>query len=162
MKKIIALLAALILLLSLTACSSGSKEKAFSKNGLDITLTNEFSEETLSGYTACYRSTHTMVVTLKEDFSLIEGAADLSVTEYAELLRQANASRSPTSLSTKDGIPYFEYTYFNESENVTYRYYTTAFKGSDAFWMVQFVCNESAYVTQKVNFSTWAKSISVS
>lgn len=162
MKKIISLFAVLVLLLSLSACSSAPKEKVFSKNGLEITLTTDFTENTMEGYTVCYDSSHAAIFALKEDFSLMEGLEDMTLNEYGELARESNSSRSPSSLSTADGITYFEYSFFNESENVTYRYYTTVHKGSDAFWMVQFVCPDSTYATQKPNFVTWAKSVTVS
>lgn len=163
MKKIISLLAILVLVISLPACSSAApKEKVFSKSGLEITLTTDFTETTVSGYTVCYDSSHAAVFALKEDFSLLEGSEDMTLNEYAELVQKANSSRSPSAISTKNGIPYFEYTFFNESENVTYRYYTTVFKGSNAFWMVQFACADSTYEAQKDNFLTWAQSITVS
>ena len=162
MKKIISFLAILVLVISLPACSSPApQEKVFSKSGLEITLTTDFTETSMAGYTFCYESSHVVIVALKEEFSLLEQSLDMTLNEYTELLRKANTSHSPSAVSTQNGIPCFEYTWFNETENKTFRYYTTAFKGSDAFWMVQFVCADSAYATQKDNFLTWAQSITV-
>ena len=161
MKKIVTLLTVLVLLLSLTACASSPKEKVFTKNGMEITLTTEFTETSVDGYTVCYDSRRAAVFVLKESFTLMEGLEEMTVNEYAEIAREANANRAPSSVATKDGITYFEYSFHNESENVTYRYYTTLHKGADAFWMIQFACPESTYATQQATFSTWAQSISV-
>ena len=163
MKKIISLLAMFVLVISLSACSSSApKEKVFSHSGMEITLTSEFTETSAANYTVCYESTHAAVFVLKESYSLMDGLENITLSEYGEMARNSNSSRAPSSLLTANGITYFEYSFLNTSENLTYRYYTTVHKGSDAFWLIQFVCPDSEYATQKTNFETWAKSIAIS
>ena len=163
MKKFLSLLILLTITISFSACSANTpKEKTFSSSGMEITLTSEFTQKSMANYTVCYESPNSAVLVLKESFSLMDGSEDMTLAEYGEMVRNSNSSHSPSSLSTANGITYFEYSYLNQSENITYRYYTTVHKGSDAFWLIQFVCPDSQYTTQKTNFVTFAKSISIS
>lgn len=159
MKKIISVLLIIAALLSFAACGEAS-EKTFSKDGMSITLTDAFKEADVDGYTVCYDSKNVAVFILKEEFSLLEGAENLKLDEYIELLRQSNSDKNAGEAVTSDGLTYFEYTFLNEEENVTYKYFTTAIKSEDAFWMVQFSAKEDSYDEQKANFITWAKSVS--
>ena len=161
MKKILALCLSAILLVSLFGCAGSSAEKAFSKDGFEITLTGAFKETTMEGYFVCYDSKNAAVFVVKEDFTLFDNAADMTANDYAKLVKTANASRNPSSIKTSGGIPSFEYTFENTQENTTYHYYTTFFKGNDAFWMVQFASKDSEYAEQKENFENWVKTVKV-
>ncbi len=157
MKKVLSLALVLILMLSLVSCAP--KPKEFTKEGMTITLTNSFWEKAMDGFTACYDSRKDAVFVLKEAFSMLEGAEELTLDEYAELVRKNNASKSPSEIKKEDGLTIMEYTFLNESNNTTYGYFLTMFKTSDAFWLVQFTCDESDYDTHRASFIEWAKSI---
>ena len=157
MKKVLSLALVLILMLSLVSCAPKSKE--FSKEGMTITLTNSFWEKSVDGYTICYDSRNDAVFVLKEAFSLLDGAEDLTLDEYAEMVRKNNASRSPSEIKKEEGLTIMEYTFLNESNGITYAYLTTMFKTSDAFWLIQFTCEKSDYDTRRASYIEWAKSV---
>ena len=158
MKKMISGLLVVLVLLSLVSCT-GESAKKFTSNGMSIVLTDAFTECTLEGYTVCYDSKEAGVFVLKEPFSLRAGFSDLSIDDYAELVYDANASKSPSKISKEGGLTSMEYSFLNEEENQTYRYYTTVFKTSDAFWLIQFACKQEDYDAKRHTFIDWAKSI---
>jgi len=134
--------------------------KTFSVEGITLTLTDEFRTFEAEGFLRCYESPDLAVLVTKEPFSLLEGSEEYTLRQYGELVVQA--SDLTATFFDGDGLTGFAYDSVNGETGETFRYKAFVYKTADAFWMVQFVCNESAYVTQKVNFSTWAKSISVS
>lgn len=159
MKKIVSLLLAVLFMLLLVSCTKKETAKEFSSNGLTVTLTDAFVEKSYAGYTACYESADVGVFALREAFSLQEGLGDLTVEEYAELVRTANASRNPSQVKKENGLTVIEYSFLNEQENQTYKYYTVAFKTDDAFWLVQFASKAADYDAKKPLFADWAKSV---
>ena len=170
MKKFLSLLLLATLLLTFCACTSAAP-KAFSSNGMTITLTSGFTETTQEGYTACYDSKDVAVFTLKEAFTgqliTVDGASgnikkdkDLTLNEYAKVVRTANISKNPSATKQEDGLTYFEYTFLNEQLNKTYSYFCVMYKASDAFWLVQFACLEGKYETLRPSFVEWAKTVS--
>ena len=158
MKKLLSLVLALVLMVALVSCGE-AQPKAFTSSGMTITLTTAFKENTQAGYTVCYESSKVAVFILKESFSLQAGVENLTLDEYADLVRQSNASKSPTEIAKQDGFCTMEYNFLNESENQTYSYYCTMFKGTDAFWLVQFACKEGDYASCKDTFVDWAKTV---
>ncbi len=132
--------------------------KAFSDNGMNITLTSEFKKAQYEGFTHCYDSQHVAVFTLKEEFSLMEGLEDYTLEEYGDLVLMANGLDS--SLNHIDGLIEFEYEYADIQTNDTYKYFAFVYKSNDAFWLVQFatLIEDSEEYSSKI--VEWAKSIS--
>lgn len=166
MKKLLVIILTLSTLLSCVACNgednSGPKEATFThESGISITLDESFKESEYESYTVCFESENILILVLKEPFTLTDGLEDYTLIKYAGLLREANTKHSPTAISTDDGLTSFEYGYFNKDQNVTYKYYTTAFKGSDAFWTVQFACKAEEYDALKSTFVEYAKTVKV-
>ncbi len=166
MKKFLALMLALLTLLSCVSCIGGkvyeAAAKEFSSNGLTLTLTKAFKEADMQGYTVAYDSAAVAIFAIKENFSLMPGVENKDANGYAELLRQANANRNPGEIKTEDGVVFFEYSFYNEAEKTTYKYLTTAHKGSDSFWMVQFATREKDYDEYRPYLLQWAQSVKVS
>ena len=158
MKRIVCVLLIAVLALSLASCMEPSP-KEFTSNGMSITLTDRFVENTYEGYTVCYDSSDAAVFALKEAFTLQAGLGELSLDEYAQLVYQANSSKSPETVAKEDGLTIMEYSFLNEAENQTYRYLATMFKAEDAFWLVQFACVEDDYEAKRPLFMEWAKSV---
>lgn len=158
MKKLLSLVLVLVLLVALVSCGK-AQPKTFTSSGISITLTSAFKENTQAGYTVCYESSKVAVFVLKESFSIQPGVENLTLDEYAALVRQSNASKSPTEITKQDGFCTMEYNFLNENENQTYSYYCTMFKGPDAFWLVQFACKEGDYASYKDIFADWAKTV---
>ncbi len=163
MKRFISITLVLLMLVSLAACgNSAPKETEFThSSNLKITLTEAFKEADYQEYTVCYDSEDIAVFVIKEEFSLKEGFADYSLAEYAELVREANSAHLPTETEIIDGLTTFEYGYFNNDDKITYKYFTTMFKGDDAFWTVQFACNAIDYDNLKTEMIKYAQSVKV-
>lgn len=162
MKKIVVVITAIMLVL-LAGCSSidvkTAKTEEFSSKGISITLTKAFKEAEFSGYTVCFDSPEIAVFTLKEEFSAFESFGDISLSEYAQFVLEANKSKSAKEVLESDGLTYLEYEFHNDSENKDYGYFVTMFKGPDAFWLVQFACEKSLYENNKPYFIKWAKTV---
>ncbi|MBR5858317.1 MAG: hypothetical protein IKZ05_00190 [Clostridia bacterium] len=160
MKKLIALLMAALMLVSFAACGE-AKDKEFTKEGLTITLTDAFKEASFEGYTVVYDSANVAVFVIKESFSLLAGFEDYTINQYAQLVHTANSSKLPGEVKLEDGLLCFEYTYLNTDDNTTYKYFTTVFKGNDAFWTIQFCSTADKYNECKPEMIKYAKSVNV-
>lgn len=134
--------------------------KTFSCEGLQITLTKAFSEmKDAAGFTMGYASKDAVVLGLKESFSLMEGLENYTLQEYGQLVLQANGM-TDRSLLEKDGITYFTYDYDNTEVNEQYRYVSCLYKGTDAFWLVQFAVETEDYPEYEDDIFRWAESVS--
>lgn len=180
MKKVLIFLLVLSLTLSLTGCFSHRKDsenpkdhkkpmdaivipdnasigesKTFQKDGIQLTLTEKFTETRSElGFYAYYVADFCGVVVLNEDFSLADGAADLSLEEYIGNVI-ANNGHKNVEPQCRDGLWY----YVKDSGNM--RSYSYSFKGSNAFWIVQFVCMTQDAPMLEDLFYLWAECIEV-
>lgn len=161
MKRFIAFLMVALMLVSFAACGSNAKSTEFTHSGMTITLTDAFKEASYEGYTVCYDSADVAVFVIKEDFTYLAGLEDYTLAQYAELVHNANSSRTPTAIADVEGLTTFEYSFYNQEEDTTYKYFTTMFKGDDAFWTVQFTCKAENYETLKADLIKYAKSVDV-
>lgn len=139
-----------------------SKKKAtpkdFSYEEMTITLTALFKEEEVEGRTV-FTSNDVAVFVLRENF--VAGDIDLSeytVRGYAELARENNPVMADATYEETDGVPNMVYTYAGD-DGKTYVYFTTFYKSSNAFWIVQYFVNESGYESRKPKFIEWAKTV---
>ena len=139
---------------TLVGCSLLEPEdKTFSKAGMSITLTDEFSEQELVTQTAYYVSTKAVVTVLKEDGSTI---ADYTVKEYAELVCTVNALDDSDVV---EGDGYAEFTYEEELSGKEYFYYARCFKNGTDFWMFQFACETKNTEDFLDTFKQWASTV---
>jgi hypothetical protein len=136
-------------------------EKTYTYDNMSLTMTENFREISYTGFDVCYESADVAVFCIKEPFTLAEGIEDLTLDDYAELTLEANAAQNPT-LKDVDGIPVMEYTYYNEDTELTYAYFSALYKSGDAFWVVQFACNEELYAENEASLVKWAKSVTFS
>ncbi len=75
-----------------------SQPKKFTKAGLTISLTQDFTEQDEVSYTAVYGTTRYLVLTLKEDFASLSDAgiaSDTSLKDYATSIVENNGLDSP-------------------------------------------------------------------
>lgn len=151
----------LALLLVFTGCGIKlAKEKTFSKAGMSITLTDQFAEKDIVTYTATYQSNRYLVFALKEEFSLFEDAglsADMSLEEYADLIAYNNGIEM--ELKEQQGVTYFEYEKTANGKELSY--FAVIARGADAYWLIQFACEEEDYAKSQELFLKWAKTIQV-
>ena len=134
-----------------------AKPETFTYDDMEITLTNEFDEVSVDGYTVCYESMDVGILALEEEFALAEGFGDLSLEEYGQLIIDANAL--DCSLQDENDLVYFEYQYTDSASSDAYNYFNVVYKTSDAFWMFQFASLEEDYAEYQPLFIEWAQSV---
>ena len=141
--------------LSVVGCSlldvvNEPQDKDFSKAGMTITLTDEFTEQELVTHTAYYVSQKAIVVILKENDSRLN---QYDVEEYAELVCQAYDFDSNTIKVKND---YAELTYEKELNGKEYYYYYRCYKNGNDFWSIQFACETKNTEEFQPIFEKWA------
>ena len=132
--------------------------KTFYWDGIQITLTEAFSEVEEEGFHACYGSLDTAVFVVRDGFDTLEGLEDLSVEEYGQLVLDNNGFDDTFELMDIDGLTVFEYVTTNE-DNEDWYYLSSVYKGMDAFWLVQFACLEENADGKIDYFIEWADSV---
>ena len=135
-------------------------ERTFSESGMTITLTDRFSKLSLDGFEAAFGSDEVSVFALKEPFTLMEGMADMTPDEYAEITIKNNGL-SESSPSSVNGQVRFSYDVFLEEVNDTVHYVAYVYKTDDAFWMVQFATKASLADEYAARIETWARSVTI-
>lgn len=139
--------------------SKTGEPKVFSTDGMQITLTNNFSKTSVEGYTVCYDSRDVAVFALEETFASVDGFEDYTIEQYGDLLLESNSLDSSVTLQKNDDLNYFEYQYTNPKTNDTYKYTTFIYKTSDAFWAIQFATLEENADNYRSLFNEWAKKV---
>ena len=160
-KKICLVVLCVFLLTGFCSCGflAKAKDKDFSKAGMTITLTDQFTEQENVSQTVYYVSLTSIVTGLKEETKIFEdaGYGSLTLKEYAELVIKGNSLNS--QVSEKDGLTYF--TYEKSVSGKDYKYYATVFKGADAFWLIQFGCEQKNFDKYQPDYVKWAKTVQV-
>jgi len=132
--------------------------ETFSAEGMSITVTDEFIETDVQGYTLVLGSPDVAIFAIKEEFNLFD--SEYSLDEYAELVIDAN--EFDVTLKSVDGLLYFEREFTNTEENVTYRYYSFVYEGKDAFWFIQFAVEVEKAPEYVEDIFEWARSVEFS
>lgn len=136
--------------------SDGEAEtKTFTAEDMKITLTDEFIPAQQEGFTACYGTEDVVVLATEEAFSLMAGFSAYTIEDYGNLILQ-NSSLTSTLQTEPNGLVYFEY---EATSDATYHYRAYLFKESDAFWMIQFAVEASAFAEYEDEIRTWASSV---
>lgn len=78
-------------------------------------------------------------------------------SEYSELVAKSNGL--DVSVTEENEIVYFEYNMDTDFGN--FKYFACVYKGSDAFWLIQFSCSADIYDDVKDEFFTFAQSVKV-
>lgn len=128
---------------------------------LQIVLPETMELQDIAGYTACYDSPEAAVFLLREDFSLLPDAQNLTLEAYGALVLANNGLEEVAQLRQEEGMTVFDYVYADGSGNA-YSYYTVLCKGSDAFWIVLFSAPEKNAAEMFPYFRQWAKTITFS
>ena len=163
MKKLFVLPILLSLALLLSGClgvmmipdaDSIGESKTFESDGITLLLTDRFKEEKQDGVDAYYVSDFCAVVVMKEKFTVQEGFGDLTLDEYVETVQKSNKLTN-VEVKKQDGIPYYT---IEEGDTRAYFYF---YKGSDAFYFVQFACNVNNAPMLEDTFYLWAQAVEV-
>ena len=144
MKRILALTLAVVMMLGMVSCFGGeAKPKTFTKSGMSVTLTDDFRETSIEGYTVVYDSAQIGVFALKESFTLLAGLENWTLEKYGAAVASANASKGAGQPKTQNGVYCLEYDFENTTEGVTYHYVAAMYKADDAFWTISFACRKA-------------------
>ncbi len=128
----------------------------FTESNMEITLTDGFYEADYDSFDATYSSDEVLVMVVQEEFTLAEGAEELTLKEYAEIVLESNdLGRLP--INEEDGLLWYEYTY--DDGGYTYYYYSYVYKSADSFWIVQFCVDETMKDEYKDTITQYAKSV---
>ena len=106
-----AIVCTLLLVAVLAGCGStnpfDAAAKTFSNEGMTITLTSDFSKQSMDGYTVCYAAKTAAVFALHEtnDQFAAAGLNDVTLEQYAALVMQNNSSRNPRAGDDINGCP---------------------------------------------------------
>ena len=138
---------------------ANNEPKTFTADGLTITLTAAFEPQEYEGFTQCYEGSGTAVMALKEEFSLISGFGDYSLEEYGLLVIESNGLED-TALKLNENVTYFTYT-TDLGDGDVYFYMAAVYKGSDAFWLIQFAAPAAQQEKYESQFLEWASSVVV-
>lgn len=131
--------------------------QTFEKAGITLHLTDKFKEEQSElGFDAYYTADYCGVVVLKEPFTLEEGLAAVSIEQYIKDVIENNGHTN-IHPQHSDGLWYYV-NYNNSSYCCVYSY---AYKGTDAFYVVQYIINIVDEETLKSVIHDWAKATSV-
>lgn len=140
-----------------------SDEKVFSKDGMSITLTEDFVENEYYGFNAYYDTEEAQVYVMKESFSLLKEnnqPTNISTKEYAKIMMETQNLNA--DIVEEEGLTYFYYekdVLGYAEEYVKNSYYAVAFKTDDAFWLFQFACEKNLFSEYEEKFIKWAKSV---
>ena len=137
-----------------------SNEKTFSKAGMTITLNESFQEKEHSDFTVLFQSKRTMVMAYKEEFAVLEDLEiplDISLRDYAEQIAANNNINS--IVKETDGLTCFEYELTVDGKD--YYYLVVFYRGQDAYWTVNYVCETKRYSEYSPLFFKWANSVVV-
>lgn len=160
-KGLIILIAAVIVGFVIGMTATGilfaEKDKAFEGSAYSITLTNRFEkdEEDNEGYEAIYEKDDVLVMISKETFASLGEYGSISVTEYNDIIQKGTEAPTKTEVRTEDGLCYYDHTLIIDGESYTYHVF--AYKGSDAFWLVQFVVYTEDAEKTNADIMAWAK-----
>lgn len=138
---------------------SESVPETFTYGDMSITLTDEFSEANIDGYSACYQSYDNLVMLIKDDSSLFENFETYTLEQYGEDTLVYNEFDDSIELQQENGLTYFEYEFNDEDTGEVYSYFVPLYKSSDAFWFFQFASMKEDYETCREHFIEWAKSV---
>ncbi len=166
MKRIVPVV---VLILALTLTMSGcfsdimvlpsdstvGESKTFEKDGIKLLLTDKFTEtKSEMGFDAYYTSDFCGVVVLKEEFSLKPGLAERPLEEYVANVIKNNGHTDIKPQNEGDLWYYVKDTGANCA-------YSFSYKGSDAFYIVQFLLRKADVAMFEDQIFLWANAVEV-
>ena len=160
MKKIIALILALVALLSFASCAGKAYSEAaknFSNGGMTITLTNAFEKIEMAGCAAVYTSKDAVVYVYNQPKSEFDDVKDMSIRKYLEFFCETNKEKYEIDISAEGDIFFVEYS--SASDKATYKYLSAFFESDKKYVRVEFVAEEKNYAEYRPYFINWAKTV---
>lgn len=163
-KRIAALLISIMLVLSITGCSS-NKPKDFTVEEMTITLTNSFIEGENETQTAVYTTQDYVVTVLRQDFMELESVGmptDMDVGTYAMMVLEKNEIDADIEILESEVEDYdfvVGFTYEELIEEVNYTYFATVYRSDSAYWFIQYATETEKFEEAKPQFIDWSKTV---
>lgn len=132
------------------------ESKVFSKDGIQITLTEEYQElDDTEGFEAGFITENASIRIKKEPYN---NNSSISTFEFAQYYISIvlGENRMPYQ---EHGLILYEYTEVNPYDGRSYAYLMVFEKGPDAFWIVEFSTLEENADAMRERFLDYAKSI---
>ena len=130
-------------------------EKTFTKEGFEITLTDEFRESELEGFFTCYESKTAFAFVVREEKEIF---GDITLDEYADLILDANER---TGLKKNEKGDFIWYSYTDTPDSQELYYLSVCCEGKDHFWVITFSTPEVNQEDFHPKFIQWAESCKV-
>ena len=134
-------------------------ELVYTVEDLRITMTEDFEDIEPEGYDRVLQKGMCVAMFMEEPFTNLEGMEELSVEEYYSFLRFYNSAVSQSL--TEQGITYVQSQYQNPETGILWHYMLVAYKGTDAFWLVEFAVPENKWEEMKPELLKWAASVEI-
>ncbi len=138
-----------------------AKDKDFTVGDFSITLTNDFEQEPFDEWYAYFFSDYAEVYANR--FPLVDSDYDISdwtVEDYMAIVEYSGYMGESYTKHAANGISYYEFDFYSD-QNQNCANYLFVFKGSDAFWEVEFLCLDEKGDKFEDRFIEWAQSVSV-
>lgn len=164
MKRIIALLLCVISLLTFVACSDDGLVEYSHESGITVRLPEGYREGTLEGAVYMLYGDDGFFIAVRDSFADLDKAYDMSaasksVAEYGTFIVRGYGLQTQLILQDKERA-YFTYTKEN-SAGEEFFYYAAVRKGSDAFWLCQYVCKAELSELHMGTFEEWSQKITL-
>lgn len=166
-KRMAAVLISIILVLSITGCSSNDP-KDFTVEEMTITLTESFTQGEIETQTAYFTDQEYIVTVLREDFTefkLMGMPTDMDVATYASIVLDENEIEADIEIYESEVEDYsyvVGFTYDRVIEENTVTYFAAVYRSDAAYWFIQFaspIDNSVGFEEAKPQFIEWAKSV---
>ncbi len=133
-----------------------SKEKTFNLGEMSITLTEGFEQQRVVGYSGVYSSREAAVFITTNPFDDGHIITDFTEVEYADRLISYNGY-TDSKVESKNGLTYF---IINEkTDDTSFSHYMYVYKSDEAYWVVEFVVEQSKLNKYADDIAKWAGSV---
>ena len=130
-------------------------EKTFTKDGFEITLTDQFKESALEGFFACYESKTAFAFVVREEKDIL---GDITLDEYADIVLEVNG-RTELKKNVNGDFIWFSYTDTPDTQELYYL--SVCIQGEDNFWIITFSTSAVNQEDFHPKFIQWAESCKV-
>ncbi len=144
------------LIFGLSGCG---KTQTIKSEGMEITLSKEYQEQTLANATWYYTSPDGIAMGIRSKKNDIEksGLEVNSSTDYALAYIKANSISGSPKLNAREKYVYFEYS--RKVSGAEYKYLNCFYDHGDSYWLVSFACYKALYNEYKADFFDSADSV---
>ena len=160
MKKFLKVFTLVFACILLVGCGedNSSNEVKYTSNGLTITMESGLLEKTNENFDVYFQGSKMIFMAVEEKFDTLEIVnldSNSTLDDYITLIL-ANNGESSGKLQDGD-LTYF--TYEREVNGQEFFYVGTAYKTDEAFWLINFACQEKDKDEYKDLFIKYAKTI---